>query len=278
MAKVLVTGGSGVLGRVLAPLLHSEGHDVTVLTRRPDAQLPGGVRRIVGDLASGAGLDAAVRDAGVVVHLATSPFRPGRVDVGGTRALVEAIARRGSGPHLVYASIVGVEQIPWPYYKRKRQAEVLAAGSGLPFTIQRATQFHDLVLVATASAARAPVLLVPSGTSCQPVDAADVARRLAEIVRTGPVNGLAADLGGPQILDAVHLARDVVAAIGARRPVRPIWIPGRVGAGFRAGHHLAASTPRGARTWRSYLEDRCRAEPGVLPLPYSGRRVPIRRR
>ncbi len=231
MAKVLVTGGSGVLGRVLAPLLHSEGHDVTVLTRRPDAQLPGGVRRIVGDLASGAGLDAAVRDAGVVVHLATSPFRP-----------------------------------------------VLAAGSGLPFTIQRATQFHDLVLVATASAARAPVLLVPSGTSCQPVDAADVARRLAEIVRTGPVNGLAADLGGPQILDAAHLARDVVAAIGARRPVRPIWIPGRVGAGFRAGHHLAASTPRGARTWRSYLEDRCRAEPGVLPLPYSGRRVPIRRR
>src|SRR6266702_3412955 len=203
MAKVLVTGGSGVLGRVLAPLLHSEGHDVTVLTRRPDAQLPGGVRRIVGDL---------------------------------------------------------------------------AAGSGLPFTIQRATQFHDLVLVATASAARAPVLLVPSGTSCQPVDAADVARRLAEIVRTGPVNGLAADLGGPQILDAAHLARDVVAAIGARRPVRPIWIPGRVGAGFRAGHHLAASTPRGARTWRSYLEDRCRAEPGVLPLPYSGRRVPIRRR
>src|SRR6266436_3783285 len=82
MAKVLVTGGSGVLGRALAPLLHSEGHDVTVLTRRPDAQLPGGVRRIVGDLASGAGLDAAVRDAGVVVHLATSPFRPGRVGAG----------------------------------------------------------------------------------------------------------------------------------------------------------------------------------------------------
>ena len=128
MAKVLVTGGSGVLGRVLAPLLHSEGHDVTVLTRRPDAPLPGDARRIVGDLASGAGLDAAVRGAGVVVHLATSPFRPGRVDVGGTRALVEAIARRGSGPHLVYASIVGVEQIPWPYYKRKRQAEALVAG------------------------------------------------------------------------------------------------------------------------------------------------------
>jgi uncharacterized protein YbjT (DUF2867 family) len=278
MAKVTVTGGRGVLGRALVPLLQAEGDEVTSLTRRPDAQLPGSIRRIVGDLASGAGLDAAVRDAGVIVHLATSPFRPARVDADGTRALVEAITRRGGGAHLVYASIVGVDQIPWPYYKRKRQAEVQVANSGLPFTIQRATQFHDLMLMAMVSAARAPVLLVPAGTSCQPVDAADVAQRLAEIVRTGPVNGFAADLGGPQILDAAELARDVVAAIGARRPVRPIWIPGRVGAGFRAGHHLAAGTLRGALTWRAYLEDRCRAETGVLWLPYTGRRVPVRRR
>jgi uncharacterized protein YbjT (DUF2867 family) len=278
MAKVMVTGGRGVLGHAVVPLLQADGHEVTVLTRRPDAQLPGSARWIAGDLASGGGLDAAVRDAEVVVHLATSPFRSARVDVGGTRALVEAITRRGGGPHLVYASIAGVDQIPWPYYKRKRQAEVLVARSGLPFTIQRATQFHDLVLMAMASAARAPVLPVPAGTCCQPVDAADVAQRLAEIVRIGPAGGLAADLGGPQVLDAAELARDVVAAIGVRRPVRLIWIPGQVGAGFRAGHHLAAGTPRGARTWRAYLEDRCRAETGVLPLPYTGRRVPIRRR
>lgn len=227
---------------------------------------PGDARRIVGDLATGAGLDAAVPEAEVVVHLATSPFRPARVDVGGTGALAGAIRRRGSGPHLVYVSIVGVDQIPWPYYKRKRQAETLVSGSGLPFTIQRATQFHDLVLLAMAYAASAPVLLVPAHTCCQPVDAADVAQRLAGIVRTGPVN------------DAATLARDVVEAIGVRRPVRPLWIPGRVGAGFRAGHQLAADTPRGARTWRAYLEDRCHAEPGVLRLPYTGRPMRIRRR
>jgi hypothetical protein len=72
-----------------------------VLTRRPDAPLPGDAGRIVGDPASGAGLDAAVRDAGMVVHLATSPFRAARIDCGGTRALAEAITRRGSGLHLV---------------------------------------------------------------------------------------------------------------------------------------------------------------------------------
>jgi uncharacterized protein YbjT (DUF2867 family) len=275
MAKVTVTGGTGVLGRALVPCLQADGHEVTVLTRRQAAEVPEGARRMLGDLAGGHGLEA-VGGAEVVVHLASQPFRPARVDVGGTSALIEAIKHRRGGPHLVYVSIVGIDQISWPYYKRKRQAEVLVAGSGLPFTIQRATQFHDLVLMAMASAARAPVLLVPSGTSCQPVDVADVAARLAQIVRSGPVNGFDADLGGPQILDAADLARDVLAALGARRPITRVRVPGRVGAGFRAGHHLAADTPRGARTWHGYLEDRCSAEPGVLRLPYTGRRVRIR--
>ena len=274
----MVTGGTGVLGRTVVPLLLADGHEVRVLTRRPAAQVPEGARRIVGDLARGDGLDAAVTGAEVVVHLASQPFHPARVDVGGTKILIDAIRRCGGGPHLVYVSIVGVDQIPWPYYKRKRQAEVLVAGSGLPYTIQRATQFHDLVLMAMASAARAPLLVVPAGTSGQPVDVADVAERLVQIVRSGPVSGFGADLGGPQILDAADLARDVLSALGIRRPVRPVRIPGRVGAGFRAGHHLAAATARGGRTWRGYLQDRCSAEPGVLRLPYTGRPVAIRRR
>ena len=94
------------------------------------------------------------------------------------------------------------------------------------FTIQRVTQFHDLVLAAMAPAARTPVPLIPAGTSCQPVHTADVAQRLAEIVRAGPAGGLAADLGRPQILDAAELADDAVAAIGTQRPVWPVWIPG----------------------------------------------------
>ena len=61
-------------------------------------------------------------------------------------ALVDAIRRDGGRPHVVYVSIVGVDRMPRPYYKRKRQAEALVTGSGLPFTIQRATRFHDLVL------------------------------------------------------------------------------------------------------------------------------------
>jgi len=56
-------------------------------------------------------------------------------------ALVDAIRRAGGRPHVVYVSIVGVDRVPWPYYKRKRQAEALVTGSGLPFTIQRPPSF-----------------------------------------------------------------------------------------------------------------------------------------
>ena len=166
-----------------------------------------------------------VQGADVIGHLASRPSRPARVDVAGTMALVDAIRRDGGRPHVVYVSIVGVDRIPRLYCKRKRQAEALVTGSGLPFTIQRATRFHDLVLTGLACAAYAPVMAVPAETSCQPVDAADVADRLAQIVWSGPADGYGADLGGPQVLDAAELARQVPAAMEVRRSVRRYACP-----------------------------------------------------
>jgi NAD(P)-dependent dehydrogenase (short-subunit alcohol dehydrogenase family) len=83
MAKVTVTGGRGVLGRALVPLLQADGHEVTVLTRRPDVWPPDSARRIVGDLASGGGLDAAVRDAeGSCTWPPRRSGRPGSMSAG----------------------------------------------------------------------------------------------------------------------------------------------------------------------------------------------------
>src|SRR2546429_3204247 len=86
MAMVQVAGGTGLLGREVAPRLQADGHEVAVLTRRPAAPLPDGVRRLVGDLAAGRGLEMTVQGADVIVHLASRPFRPARVDVAGTMA------------------------------------------------------------------------------------------------------------------------------------------------------------------------------------------------
>jgi len=279
MAMVTVTGGAGVLGREVVPRLQADGHEAAVLTRRPAAPLPDGVRRLIGDLPAGRGLEMTVQGADVIVHLASRPSRPARADVAGTMALVDAIRRDGGRPHLVYVSIVGVDRVPRPYYKRKRQAESLGDRLGASVHYPAPAQFHDLVLMGLACAAYAPVMAVPAKTSCQPVDAADVADRLAQIVWSGPADGYGADLGGPQVLDAAELARQVLAAMEVRRPVRRIRLPGRVAAGFRAGHHLAADTPRGQRTSASYLAARLAAGGGeVIGLPYINKQVRIRHR
>jgi nucleoside-diphosphate-sugar epimerase len=120
---MLVTGGTGTLGPPLVDLLTRAGRPVRVLSRRPRAATGGApVEWVVGNLATGAGVARAVGGAGVIVHCATSPWAR-RVDVGGTGRLLEA-ARLAGSPHLVYISIVGVDRVPFRYYRAK-----LAAGT-----------------------------------------------------------------------------------------------------------------------------------------------------
>jgi hypothetical protein len=104
----------------------------------------------------------------------------GRTDVTATQNLVTAAARV---KHLVFVSIVGIDRIPISYYKGKLAAEQLVAG--LPHTILRATQFHDLVHKVLAAAAKLPVMPLPT-IPFQPVDVRDVATQLVELVQGGP--------------------------------------------------------------------------------------------
>jgi uncharacterized protein YbjT (DUF2867 family) len=177
--SILVTGGNGTLGRAVVARLLAGGHEVRVLSRRPrSASAPAQVGWGTGDLVSGEGLADAVTGVGVVVHCASDPRRPRRVDVHGTANLLRA-ARAAGTPHLVDISIVGVDRVPYRYYRAKLQAERMTQTSGLGWTILRATQFHQLVLLVAQGLARLPVIPVPAATSFQPIDAAEVADRLA---------------------------------------------------------------------------------------------------
>ena len=143
---ILVTGGSGTLGRGVVARLLAAGHQVRVLSRRP--RPAGGTATaewVTGDLLCGDGLAGAVTGVEAIVHCAGDPRRP-RVDSNGTRNLLRA-ARAAGAPHLVDISIVGVDRVPYRYYQAKLQAERLIQASGLPWTILRATQFHQLVLL-----------------------------------------------------------------------------------------------------------------------------------
>lgn len=244
---VLVTGGTGRLGQRLAGPLQEAGHSVKLMSRRGAG--PGGVR---GDLASGLDLDLALAGAEVVVHAASDPQGdPWQVDVAGTRRLVQAVDRERLR-HLVYVSIVGVDRIPYGYYRAKFAAEQVLLGSGLPVTLLRVTQFHDFVDFLLDTARRGPVLPVPMGWRVQPVDVGEVARHVADVAGRPPAGGVV-EYGGPEEVSVADLARAWAAARAPGAHVVATPVPGKLGAAVRDGAALPAGGERGQRTYGQHL-------------------------
>lgn len=238
---VLVTGATGSLGRPTVARLRRAGHEVRALSRRGSDGL------IAGDLLTGDGVDAAIAGASVVVHLATSR---GRKDAAIARTLLDAAAPAGV-EHLVLVSIVGIEHIPLGYYRDKLEVERLVGESGVPNTVLRATQFHDLVEQLFSVQRRLPVVLAPS-FRLQPIATADVADRLVELVAAGP-SGRVADIGGPAVRPLPELGRAWASARRSRRRVVPVRLSGRVFAGYRAGHVLVTGEPYGHISFEEHL-------------------------
>lgn len=247
--RILVTGGTGRLGRVLVPQLVAAGRDVRVLTRSERA--PAAHHWVIGDLRTGSGLPDALTGIDVIVHLATTN---GRGDITATRALIDA-ARASGRPHLVYLSIVGIDDHALGYYRAKVACESLIERSELPWTILRATQFHDLIAEICEVQRLLPVLAMPAKVDFQPIDITEVADRLAALAE-GPARGRVPDMGGPQIRTATDLGRSYLRAVGRRRPVVAVPLPGRAMRDFRAGHHLAPDHRDGRITFEEFLAAR----------------------
>jgi uncharacterized protein YbjT (DUF2867 family) len=264
-SPILVTGGTGTLGRLVVPRLRDAGCEVRVLSRSSHKGAEG-IEVATGDLSTGEGIDAAVEGTEVIVHLAGSS----KGDEVKAQHLVRAASRAGAR-HLVYISVVGADRIPVAsgidramlgYYASKRAAEQVIAGSGLPWTTLRATQFHDLVLMTVRALARLPVVPVPAGWRFQPIDPAEVADRLVELALGSPA-GLVPDLGGPRVYELAELVRGYLRARRKQRPILPVWIPGKAVGAFRAGANLAPDRAVGRRTWEDFLTARVRAPSGT---------------
>ncbi|CAL9378909.1 hypothetical protein SUDANB171_01015 [Streptomyces sp. enrichment culture] len=250
---IVVTGGTGTLGRQVVRRLLEDEHEVRVLSRHPHPRADRTPREwAVGDLTTGEGLDAALEGAGVVVHCASAPAKDDRVT---TRHLLEA-ARRGTRPHLVYISIVGVDRVPLRYYRRKLACERLVEESGLPWTTLRATQFHDLVAGLTTAQRLLPVVFTLGGeVRLQPVEVREVGERLAELA-VGEPAGRVPDLGGPQIRTLRELTGLTVRARGWHRPVIPLRLPGKVVGAVRRGGLLTPEHADGRGTFEEFLAAR----------------------
>ncbi|MGH7443793.1 MAG: SDR family oxidoreductase, partial [Longimicrobiales bacterium] len=162
-APILVTGGTGTLGRHVVRRLRDAGHEIRVLSRHNQAS-GDGVEHVTGDLLEGVGIESAVDGAAMIVHCAGVP----KGDDLATRNLVRAASRAGA-QHLVCISVIGVDRIPvvsgidrmmFGYFASKLAAERVVADSGLPWTTLRATQFHDLSLQTAHQMAKMPVVPV----------------------------------------------------------------------------------------------------------------------
>ncbi|MFJ8577959.1 SDR family oxidoreductase [Micromonospora sp. NPDC093277] len=248
-APILVTGGTGTLGRLVTPLLREAGHPVRVLSRRGGRSGPG-VEHVTADLLSGEGIEAAVSGTEVVLHLAGGP----KGDDQATRNLVRA-AQRAGVRQLVHISVIGADRVPLAWLRAKLDAERAIAESGLPWTTLRAAQFHDLVLTVAEKMTKLPVVPVPGGLRFQPVDARDVAARLVDLALGEPA-GLVPDLAGPRVYGMDELIRSYLRAAGKRRLLVPVRLPGSAGRAYRNGDNLTldgAST--GTRTWEAFLAE-----------------------
>jgi len=254
-SSILVTGGTGTLGRLVVARLLNAGCDVRVLSRR-SREGGEGIEFVRGDLATGEGIEAAVEGTEIIVHCAGSATG----DQDKARHLLRA-ASRATPRHLLYISVVGADRIPiasgidramFGYFGSKLAAERAVADSGLPWTTLRATQFHELILMTARQMARLPLIPVPAGFRFQPVDAGQVADRLVELALGTPA-GLVDDMAGPRVYEMAELLRGYLRASHHHRPIIPVWLPGKAARAFRAGANLNPDRAVGRRTWEDFL-------------------------
>lgn len=236
---MLVTGGTGGLGRPVTALLRAAGHEVRVLSRRP------GEGRVTADLSTGSGLDDALKRIDTVLHLATTR----KSDAAQTTRLLDA-AKEAGVAHLIYISIVGVDKVPLGYYRDKLACERLIEGSGIPFTILRATQFHDFVAAIFRPQRRLPVL-ISLDVLDQPIAVEEVAERLTELAEGRPA-GRVADIGGPETHPVREFAEIWQRAHGTRRPIWNLPLPGGMGRAMRRGDHTTTLPGFGRQTFAEY--------------------------
>lgn len=242
--RIAVAGATGVIGQQVVRSAAAAGHSVVGLSRASGVDLLGAD----GLAARLDGVDAVV-DVTNVSTLRRAPSVAFFETV--TRNLLAAEQAAGVGHHLAL-SIVGVDRVPSGYYQGKlRQEEVVAAGD-VPWTVLRATQFHEFP-GQLAARVRGPVVPVPRMRSAT-VATSEVADQLVSLA-AGPATGHAPDMSGPEVHDMPSLVRRLFAARGVRRRVVALRVPGRAGRLMREGGLLPV-TPGvvGRMTFSQWLE------------------------
>ncbi|WP_327178771.1 SDR family oxidoreductase [Streptomyces sp. NBC_01335] len=223
--KIAVAGGTGTVGRHVVDVVRERGHEAVVLSRS------NGV-----DLVSGSGADEALQGVTAVVDVTSKQTMSAKASAefftSVTRLLQASEQAAGVGHH-VALSIVGIDRAPHGYYAGKVAQERLVESGAVPWTILRATQFHEFAGQIHGQIRVGPLVAVPRMKS-EPVAAREVAERLVELA-TGSPAGRVPDLGGPRVESMSAMVRAYAHHTGKRGPVVEVPLPGAMGRAMRDG-------------------------------------------
>ncbi|VTT98844.1 Uncharacterized protein OS=Sorangium cellulosum (strain So ce56) GN=sce5373 PE=4 SV=1: NAD_binding_10 [Gemmataceae bacterium] len=206
--KIVVIGGSGLIGKKLVPILQQRGHEAVVASRSSGV-----------DALTGAGLAAAMAGADVVVDVSNSPSWEDAAVMAffdtSTRNLLAAEKAAGVRHH-VALSVAGADRLPDSGYMRaKVNQEKLIAAGGVPYTVVRATQFFEFL--GGIAGPGGDDLRLPTAPM-QPIAAEDVADGMADAAIAPPLNAIV-DLAGPESLSIAEFVGRFLAASGDKRSV-----------------------------------------------------------
>ena len=253
--KVLITGGTGTLGSAFVGAARGKVDSIRILSRRPQPDDAGrGIAWSEGNISTGDGIDDAVNGVNVVVHAATSPGRRSKgVDAGGTKRMLKAAEKAGVDLFL-YPSIVGIEDIPFSYYRHKLLAEQAIKEADVPHAILRATQFHSLVHQLIAAAMRFPLItFLPTDFQAQPVDSREVANQIVEHLQAGDTGRLP-EFGGPEISTLRYFSDQWMELKQKSKSIFRLPFPGEVARAFRNGKNITPENRKGIVTWKEWLQ------------------------
>ncbi len=242
--RIAVAGGTGTVGRHVAAIAAARGHEVVVLSRRTGV-----------DLVSGSGLQDALSGVTAVIDVSSLPTQraeESRLFFGTvTRQLLAAEHHAGVGHH-VALSVVGAATVPTGHYAGKVLQERLVASSPVPWTLLRATQFHEFAAQVLDAVRLGPVSVVPTMV-CRPVAAVEVAQRLVELAERTPARH-ARDLGGPRTESLPAMVRAYARRTRRRGVVLAVPLPGPLGRAMRNGTLLTGpDADQGAQTFHQWL-------------------------
>jgi uncharacterized protein YbjT (DUF2867 family) len=208
--KIVVIGGSGLIGAKLVKSLRQQGHEVVA------ASPSSGVNTLTGE-----GVAEALKGAQVVVDVANSPSFEDKAVLAffetSGRNLLPAEAAAGVRHHIAL-SIVGIDRTPDNgYFRAKVAQEKLIETSGIPYTIIRSTQFLEFLGGIAASSADGNIVRLSPGLF-QPIAADDVASMVAEVALAAPRNGIV-EIAGPERAPFNEIVARYLKAVGDPREV-----------------------------------------------------------